>query len=370
MYKRQDLAWSGSIGDLLYGADDGAGNPVLTRLPIGAAGHVLTSDGGNIPGWTAPAGGGCANAVGQFNVTSGASVTIDNCGETVTFGSSDSTVEIFGTNTVGSKSLDLTIKNVPCASSANIGGILVPATPYAGTGESPATGAAYPVEITSVTSPAGGCNAVVRLPNTTAPVVGVWQPHLISKGLNGTDPWTVHPNVGAYVSQLGTYRITGGLVYMDFFLEWTNTDPASTYIQNTIGIALFEPGEEGRPGTISGLETLVGLADLPTTQFNNGAVSISDCMLSNRSDTTGAETWRRAIAGGKLNKFYDGSEGSAIWLHNNGIPSGTGFSFDGYAASPKWSTPANPAGGVFWYQYNAEDGNPYFAGSITISLTT
>jgi len=361
-----DLAWNGNIGDLLYGADDGAGNTVLTKLSVGSDGDVLTSD-GTVPSWAAPTASGCANAIGTFNVTSGANVTIDTCGETVIFGSSDSTVEIVGNNIT--KTLDLQIKNVPCASAANIGGIKVPATPYAGSVESPATGAAYPVEITSVTSPAGGCNAVVRLPSTSAPVVGTWQPHLISKGLNGTDPWAVHPDVGAYISQQGNYRVSGGLVYMDFFIEWAGPEGVQ-YLQQTIGIALFTPGQEGRPGTINGLQTLTGLANLPTTQFNNGAVSISDCMLSNRSDTIGSETWRRAISGGKLNKFYDASEGSAIWLHNSGIPSGSGFSYDGYSASPKWSVPSNAASGVFWYQYNIEDGNPYVAGSIVISLNS
>ena len=355
-----DLAWSGSVGDLLYGADDGAGNTVLTKLSVGSDGDVLTSD-GTVPSWAAPTASGCANAVGQFTVTSGANVTIDSCGETVIFGSSDSTVEIVGNNTT--KTLDLQIKNVPCASAANIGGIKVPATPYAGAVESPAAGAAYPVEITSVASPAGGCNAVVRLPSTSAPVLGVWQPHIITKGLNGTDPWAVHPDIGPYVSQLGTYRISGGLVYMDFFIEWGAPD-GITYIQDTIGIALFTPGEEGRPGTINGLQTLTGLTNLPTTQFNNGAVSISDCLASNRSDTIGIETWQRAISGGKLNKFYDTSEGSAIWLHNGGYSASAGFS-----GSPKWSVPANPSTGVFWYEYIAENGNPYFAGSVVISLT-
>lgn len=348
-----DIQWSGSIGDLLYGADDGAGNAVLTPLPIGTAGHVLTSDGGVVPGWTAPAASGCANAIGQFNVTSGASVTIDSCGETVTFGSSDSTVEISGNNI--SKTLDLTIKNVPCASSANVGGILVPATPYTGAIESPATGAAYPVEITE------DCNAVVRLPDTTSPVTGTFEPLMVSQGFDGTSALVAHPDVVSMAASTGRYRVYGGLAYIEFFVEFTGT--TTSYLQETLGIAVA--GEGGR---VLGLQTLTGLSNLPTNTTMNACVTIADCGFSNVSDITGNVSWRRAVVGGKLNKFYDGSN-SVIWLMNGGTITGATTADVGFRGSPTWGVPSNPSSNDYWLQFLTDPGNPYIAGSMTISLT-
>jgi len=355
-----DLAWSGSIGDLLYGADDGAGNAVLTRLPIGADGHVLTSDGGVIPGWTAPAASGCANAVGQFSVTTGAAVTIDSCGEIVTFGSSDSTIEIAGDNTA--KTLDLTVKNVPCASSANIGGILVPATPYSGAVQSPATGDAYPVEITSVTSPAGGCNAVVRLTDTTSPITGTFEPIMVSQGFDGTSALVNHPDVLSMGASTGRYRVFGGLAYIEFFVEFTGTP--SNYLQETLGIAVA--GEGGRAP--QGLQTLTGLANLPTSTTMNACVTIADCGFVNVSDITGNVSWRRAVVGGKLNKFYDGTN-SVIWLMNGGTITSATVADVGFRGSPTWGVPANPSSNDYWLQFLNDPGNPYIAGSMTISLT-
>ena len=357
-----DLSWSGTVGDILVGKDDGAGNTILDKLGLGNTGDVLTVTALGPVEWQAPTASGCANAVGQFNVTSGAAVTIDNCGETITFGSSDTTVEIFGTNTAGSKSLDLKIKNVPCASSANIGGILVPATTYSGAVQSPATGDAYPVEITNATSPAGSCNAVVRLPDTTAPVTGTFEPIMVSQGADGTSALVAHPDVLSMAGSTGRYRVYGGLAYIEFFVEFTGTN--TNYLQETLGIAVA--GTEGRAPV--GLQTLTGLANLPITTTMNACVTIADCGFTNVSDITGNVSWRRAVVGGKLNKFYDGTN-SVIWLMNGGTITNATAADVGFRGSPTWGVPANPSSNDYWLQFLNDPGNPYIAGSMTISLT-
>jgi len=324
--------------------------PAITLSTVGGSTGQYLDNTGN---WSTPPSSGCANAVGSFAVTSGAAVTIDTCGETVTFGSSDSTIEIAGNNTA--KTLDLTIKELPCASSTDKGAVLVSNTLYAGPIESAADGNAYPVQVDE------NCQAVVRLPSSSSPITGTFEPVMVTRGANGTDPIAFHPDVAAMTQSFGRYRVYEGLAYIEFFVEFSGV--SGVYLQETLGIAL---GGESP----TGLETLPGLANLPTNPKMNACVTIADCGLSSVSDIDGAGSWNRAVVGGKLNKFNPGGPrlASAIWFMNGGVINSP--TDKGVRQSPTWGTnPIALPSGDFWLQYNTEEGNPYIAGSLTVSLT-
>ena len=356
-----DLKWSGSVGDLLTAESDGSGGAILTKLAISTnSGDVLTSN-GSTASWQTPSTppGGCSKAIGEFTVTAGNTVTVDNCGETIAFASGNNTVEITGTNTAGSKSIDLEIKNLPCASSVNNGGIKVNNTLYTGSIEAVSSGKAYPVQVND------GCEAVVRIPASSAPsdIVGTFEPIMVEQGFDGTGSLQPHTYVNSMINSTGRYRVSGGIAYIEFYVEFDGAP--NTYLLNTLGVAIAAP--QGSRDPVLGLETLNGLANLPTNNDMNACVTIADCGLKNVSDINGIASWRRAVVGGKLNKFYglnpDKELKSVIWLMNGGSANTSGI-----RQSPTWGVQPSPTSGDYWLQFTNDAGNPYVAGSLTISL--
>ncbi len=298
-----DLGWSGSIGDLLYGADDGAGNAVLTPLAIGGAGTVLTSDGGNIPSWTLPT-TGCTKSIGAINTDIDDNITIDACLDTVDFTSPNGSIEITGDDSINKIAFE-----VGCASDSVTAGVKVSATLSAESSmPTPAgEGTWYPVQKNE------DCEAMVRVPESAPiePVYATFVPMLVTQGADGTSALAGVPGINSYLGRSAKYHVVNGQVYIDFYMEFTLTG-GPTQIIDTLGVAVESfPG-----GAPIGLETLAGLTNLDTENENNAFVGITDCF---GRDGVGdpIQPWNIMPSGGKLNHFNGagGNTASVAWFY-------------------------------------------------------
>jgi len=291
------LKWNGSIGDLLYGADDGAGNAVLTALPIGPSGSVLTSDGGVIPGWTAPT-GGCAESIGTIETDIDDDITVSGCSDTITFTSSDGSIEITGANATSTIDFE-----VACASSSAKGGVLVSSTVPAVSPVLATEGDYYPLQVN------GDCEAMVRVPNTSAPVTGEFEPRLVSMGADGTGAFVQHPNVVHLAASRGRYHVVNSQVYIDFYVKFT-LDVSLTPVTETLGVAWYDTVS----ASLKGLQDLPGLANLNQDKLHNAGVNITQAYALADGGAIADPGWTLSPRGGQLNRFFD-NVNSAAWLY-------------------------------------------------------
>jgi len=247
----------------------------------------------------------CTKSINTINVTVGQSSTVlesDECDGTITL--------IQGSNVT--LTADENTKTVTIASQAGgcpdtISEVAADdsTSSFSGCGNTLSIQGGTGIEVLTNATSNG---VVINSTSASGAVSGTFTPILVTKGPAGTDPLTPHPAILAYTLQEASYNVDNyGQVYIDFAFQFTKN--AAIDLDGTLGVAVNDNG------SVEGLNSLAGLADLKTNINSNAGCDISEVVSINDGGQK-AIGWNHAAQGGKLNRYYDGVEDkSTMWFH-------------------------------------------------------